>query len=306
MRSTLSPYRSSKNLAAWLLLGASVVVGCSAQSSDSTFAGSPPPIRDDEVPTAPPDALLAEDAATGKSVYRGNPLCRVQANTCMPDDDGTRKTGGVEHCGSSASGGDTDAGGVPDPTEGCRVTKDGAGSVAPSCRPETGAGGDGASCETGADCAVGFDCVVSAAAGGKAKACRHYCCAGNCRTQLSQNGGPTFCDVQRLAEFPLNVPVCMPIKRCEPLSTSQCSANETCAIVSDSGDFGCVTVGDRQVGESCDEDHCAAELTCIGQPGARKCARLCDPTKSTSCGSSQKCMTNPIFKNENVGICQNP
>lgn len=296
-------------IAAFLVLaGAGVAVGCSAETTSADdVLGAARIDRDEETPTTPPNYVGAEeDASSAKSIYRGNPLCRVQGDTCMPDDDGIRKTVGVQHCGPRTPL-ETDAGtSMPsDPTEGCRVRK-ASGNIAPSCQPETGAGGDGVACETGADCAVGFDCVVGTS-GDKAKACRHYCCVGACKTQRAQNGGPTFCDVQRLAEFAINVPVCMPLKTCKPfLSSQQCAQNETCAIVSDSGDFGCVTVGDKQVGESCDEDHCATNLTCLGQPGARKCVQLCDPTKASSCGPIQKCATSPIFKDANVGICQAP
>lgn len=307
MSSTLAPSSTFKCLAALLVLGAGIAVGCSAEDAGAELTMRAGPERGDESNAPTPEAFLGdEDASTGtKSIYRGNPLCRVEAKTCMPDDDGTRKTVGVEHCGQRTAL-EPEAGSVTyDLTEGCRVTKAN-GDVAPSCQAETGTGGDGASCETGADCAVGFDCIVGTLSGDKVKTCRHYCCVGSCKTQTTQNGGPTFCDVQRLAEFAVNVPVCIPLKRCKPLTANQCSASETCAIVSESGDFGCVTVGDRQVGESCDEDHCAADLTCIGQPGGRKCAQLCDPTKSTSCGSNQKCETSPIFKDANVGICKEP
>lgn len=307
MRSTLTLFSSYRTLAALLVVGGGLAVGCSAQDESGVLFGRAVPERDPDNGAPPTDRLAGEeDAATPtKSIYRGNPLCRVETSTCMPDDDGKSKTQGVEHCAKGTLAEPDASGTTYDLTEGCRVTKSN-DLVAPSCQKETGTGGDGASCETGADCAVGFDCVVGTSAGDKVKSCRHYCCVGTCKTQTSQNGGPTFCDVQRLAQFALNVPVCMPLKRCKPLLASQCSPSETCAIVSESGDFGCVAIGDRQVGESCDEDHCATDLTCIGQPGARKCALLCDPMKSTSCGQSQVCETSPIFKDANIGICKDP
>lgn len=153
----------------------------------------------------------------------------------------------------------------------CALARSG-DAIAPECTlDETGEGADGAQCETSADCAPGFDCVV----GEKVTVCRHYCCAGTCEGRPSQSGGATFCDVQRLVDVNTKAPVCMPLKACQLLATGKCAANESCAVVTADGETGCVTVVEQQVGDSCDADHCAADLTCLGQPGNRKCYKLC-------------------------------
>jgi len=284
-----------------------LVVGCSTSmttSADLGAAGAPP----ENAPAAEYDgtknSVSGEDAGTQSSAtYLGNPLCRVDTSSCMPDDDSSRATAGALRC---EHGGATEAdGGAPgarddEPFEGCRVGRAGPGTLRPACEPAAREGGaDGARCDSGADCAPGFDCVQ----GEKENTCRHYCCSGGCKAQTSQNGGATFCDVQRLVDVAHNVPVCMPLKRCKLLAHGECASGETCAIVNDTGDTGCVAVGDKQVGDSCDADHCAAGLTCIGQPGARKCQALCK-VGSTTCGPNKACKTSAIFKDSSVGICK--
>ena len=122
---------------------------------------------------------------------------------------------------------------------------------------------------------------------------------------MSQNGGATFCDIQSLVDVNQKAPVCMPLKRCKLLGTGECTATETCAVVTESGDTGCVTIGEEQVGASCDLDHCAAKLTCLGQPGSRKCYQLCK-VGSGDCGSPQVCTTSTLFKEPTYGTCQKP
>lgn len=279
-----------------------LVAGCSTESSTAALDTQS---RNNEEPTyagTPNEKLTGEDAAPKPlPTYRGNPLCRVDASTCMPDDDGTKVTAGTVQCEKRATF-DMDSGTTNSAMQACRIGKTGTASVAPSCQVKTGEGGDGAACETGEDCAAGFDCV----AGEKTKTCRHYCCLGGCKAQTSQSGGPTFCDVQRLADVDHNAPVCMPLKRCKLLQPGECSANETCGIVTESGDTSCVTIGDKQVNESCDEEHCAAGLTCLGQPGARKCQALCKVGSSTACGPTKTCTTSAIFKDSTIGVCQAP
>jgi hypothetical protein len=97
----------------------------------------------------------------------------------------------------------------------------------------------------------------------------------------------------------------MPLKRCKLLGTGECAATETCAVVTESGDTGCIAIGDQQVGASCDDAHCAADLTCLGQPGSRKCYKLCK-VGGSDCGSAQVCATSTSFKDPNFGICQKP
>ncbi len=249
-------------------------------------AGEGAPTAED---TTPLDAGLAKSAPT----YRGNPLCHVAATAaeteaCVPDD-------GVEaDCQLSvdASAPDADLQVV-----GCRL-KNVSGTLSPQCLGAKAEGTDGVSCQNGADCAPGFDCVE----GEGGSVCRRYCCLGSCSGQASTNGGETFCDVQRLVDTGTKAPVCMPIKHCELFQEGTCGSTETCAVVTENGDTGCVAIGPQPVGESCDELHCAAGLTCIGQAGNRKCYELCKV--GSECSGALECKTSTIFQNPEYGVCQ--
>ena len=282
-------------------LGGAVVVGCSVDSAGSSSSSAPTTALQDNGSSgggvSAPKPV--EDAAPPKAApYNGNPLCHVKPKTCMPDDDVTqRSTVNVECVAVAPTAPDGGQAGADLLNKGCRIVRDGE-VIAPSCRLAAD-GGDGATCEIGEDCAPGFDCVT----GDKGKVCRHYCCSGTCKGNQS-NGSATFCDVQALVDVNQKAPVCMPLKRCKTLlGTTECSANETCAVVTEAGDTGCVAIGDKRVGESCDEAHCAANLTCFGQPGARKCFKLCK-VNAGECPAPQACVTSAAFKNAEFGVCQ--
>ncbi|CAN5835969.1 hypothetical protein BH11MYX4_BH11MYX4_68800 [soil metagenome] len=285
-------------LGAWAAVG-----GCSlsATSAGSESAAASPPLEDQGTSSSGSIPKPVADAAGIKaSPYQGNPLCHVASSTCMPDDDlAQRSTGNVECVTPAPPPTDGGPAGTDLLSKGCRIGREG-DVVAPRCLLAASAGGDGATCQIGEDCAPGFDCV----AGDKGtKTCRHYCCSGSCKGNQS-NGSATFCDVQSLVDVNQKAPVCMPLKRCSKLlGTNECSANETCTVVTEAGDTGCVVVGDKQVGESCDEAHCAAKLTCLGQPGARKCFKLCK-VNASECPSTQSCVTNAAFKDADFGVCQ--
>jgi hypothetical protein len=284
--------------------GAAIAAGCSAETA-SDFSGASPtaPLNDEGVGSGvlPPGSV---DGGAAKVVpYRGNPLCSVRtAADCMPDDDGYHQTPGTMECVKRPPDAGDAAAAAEYQSGSCRIARLD-GGIGPYCYSKAAVeGGDGATCEVGEDCAPGFDCV----AGEKgAKTCRHYCCLGTCKGQASQNGGTTFCDVQSLVDVNQKAPVCMPLKQCKLLGTGECTVNETCSVVTESGDTGCVTIGEQQVGASCDEDHCAARLTCLGQPGIRKCYKLCK-VGSADCGSLQVCTTSTVFKDPTYGTCQKP
>jgi hypothetical protein len=193
--------------------------------------------------------------------------------------------------------------------KGCRIVFDEAteGAYAPRCEAEANRHGlDGTSCEKGSDCAPGYDCIE----GEKGAVCRHYCCAGGstCSEFSSQNGGPTFCDIQKLVDGNEHkAPVCMPLKKCKLLTPSECSDStllkETCAVVTEKGDTGCVIVGKAQAGDSCDEEHCGVGLTCLGNWGDRRCYKLCR-TERSDCGPTQTCTTGAVFQDTTFGVCK--
>ena len=291
-----------------LALGvAASVAGCSTESTAADFSPGTTPALTDNGGGGPFTQKPAEDAAPTKSPpYRGNPLCHVDPSSCMPDDDGyhaPNNTQTTKVCATPPPDAGDASPGADFMSPGCRITNTG-----PGCFPKAApSGGDGASCIGGEDCAPGFDCVVGERG---TSSCRHYCCAGTCKGNTSVSGSMTFCDVQSLVggsdRGSLKAPVCMPLKRCAKLlATGECASTETCAVVTEAGDTGCVAIGEKQVGESCDESHCAVTLTCLGQPGTRKCFKLCK-VNGSDCPGTQTCATNAAFSknNSDFGICQ--
>lgn len=272
---------------------------CGGASDTEALRGGGSGDLDAPDPGAPPqETNFADDAGPSKkAAYRGDPLCRVTADTCSPDDDGYGRTAGTKECAEPVDAG-ADAEPSNDPTPGCRLALGGSG-VTPVCAEATRGGGDGVSCSSGADCAPGFDCVD----GDKGATCRRYCCMGTCEGHLSQNGGATFCDVQKLLDTGAKAPVCMPLKPCTLLKAGECADTETCAVVTESGATGCVPIGPAQVGDSCDVQHCAVGLTCLGQPGNRRCYQLCK-VGGGACGLNRTCMTSTIFDDPAYGVCQ--
>ncbi|MDB4941441.1 MAG: hypothetical protein JWP97_975 [Labilithrix sp.] len=277
------------------------VVACSAEEVTPGDVAQQGTQRPDDTTTGGGTPKPLSDGGTASSGrYRGNPLCNTaQADSCMPDDDAHERSASSKECAAQASP-DAGAGTDGEDAHSCRLTHGDDGGVAPQCFGESAAAGtNGATCDRGSDCAPGYDCV----AGEKGnKSCRHYCCTGTCSGTLA-NGSATFCDVQSLVDLNAKAPVCMPVKRCSTLlGKGECAASETCTVVTESGDTGCVAVGDRQVGDSCDESHCAADLACLGQPGARKCFKLCKVSAS-DCPSPQTCVPSAAFKDGAFGIC---
>jgi len=323
-------------------LGAVALVACgniSLSSSNASPSGSSGVYTDSDAAadTGPIVALMGGDAGVAAPAVTGSPLCNygfanTSAHTCVPDSDDagaqqcldtvadaapqesqtTPRDAGGDNGGDSADAGtgvpvaSSDAGAAvpppvdaaPQPTPACHVVEqtgtDGGAWVTQTCTI-AGSGQDGAQCQASTDCAATFECV------GMPGQCRHYCCAGN--TVCDATASPSFCDVQPVVSGKFNVPVCMPISGCALFGT--CPTNQTCAVVKDDGTTSCVEVGEAGVGNSCDETHCAAGLTCLGNPGARTCFQLChvdlpaDCPAGTTCSGSAQLSTNPQF-----GICQ--
>lgn len=232
------------------------------------------------------------------SATRGNALCNASADgtSCYPDEVPSAAVCGAKPA-PALDGGATedDAGLGPASTSACHVRADADGGTAsPACLP-AGTGHDGDECLTPTDCAAGFECV------GSPGRCRAYCCSGTC-------SGDAFCDIQPVADVgAVRVPVCEPVRSCKLLSMTGCAQGETCAIVNDDdGTTSCVAIGTAQVGQNCEQTHCAANLTCLGQPGSRKCYKLCSKSNSAyDCPSDEECKGSaPLFKDSSVGVCQ--
>ena len=260
---------------------------CDDASSALTSAGSNTPVEG--TPKAPgPTTSFSEGGTIKADVKHG--LCGA-AGECSPDNDGSDPS---DHCATSA-----DAGVPVDGYEGCHVVKVDS-TVVPRCQQADPRGVDGTTCANSADCAPGFDCVE----GEKGPICRRYCCSGSCESQLSRNGGSTFCDIGKLASVdPYMIPVCMPLKACKLLAQSDCGDAETCAVVTEKGVTSCVPRGDAKVGDSCDESHCDANLNCLGNPGDRHCYKLCH-VAATDCGPMETCTTGSVFQDTTFGVCR--
>jgi hypothetical protein len=281
-------------------------------TSESVPSGSggyevPDAAVDASLPISSPDGanagggLPAADAgvATGSTAStNGDPLCNYSfapdggVHVCEPD---TSK-----ECAESADSGAysppalDDGGDGAAPLSACHVVPSGQTCGA------AGPGGDGAQCQTGADCAESFECV------GSPGQCRHYCCGGNatCDGDSNVTMGSTFCDVQTTASAGLYVPVCEPVTRCTLLLAGTCPQGETCAVVKDDGTTSCVAIGNVGIGRSCNQYHCAAELTCLGAVGSRTCFQLCE-VDAPVCPNGMTCMSSAqLFANANVGICR--
>jgi hypothetical protein len=278
-------------LASALALGA-----CQDPQTKSSFQGSP---SNDVSPPGPTTSFNGGDAASPEKEggTRGSPLCGFASGECSPDDDGTSALAqGAYPCATSP-----EAGVDPSNYQGCRVAKTNNG-IGPECGAADPKGTDGASCSKGSDCAPGFDCVE----GEQGSVCHHYCCAGTCGSQSSRNGGPTFCDIRKLVDPNLEqhlAPVCMPIKTCKLLHAGDCGVKETCAVVTENGDTGCVPRGNAKAGSPCDNEHCDENLTCLGSPGDRRCYKLCR-VDGADCGAMQTCTTGSVFQDTAFGVCK--
>jgi hypothetical protein len=296
-----------------LALGAGVGlgVGCASTSSDGSPGASNATAPSSDLPGDGTSAPTPNDAAAIAFLH-GNPLCNMSSNSCSPDSET------IASCSPDVDAGLAAASAL---AAACRIdlqaSPDGGSGYVPTCFDPTDAaraGVDGATCASGADCAPGYDCII----GAKSGECRHYCCSGSCDNTMSKSGGPTFCDIQQLFSLdrkkPL-APVCMPIKKCRLLMPGDCAASpspdvpgESCAVVTEAGDTGCVAEGKAMVRESCDTEHCAGPpdsvpLTCLGTAGDRHCYQLCT-TDGNQCPSGQTCTTGSLFQDTTYGVCK--
>jgi len=282
-----------------LAAGVGASAGCDATTAALDTGESPRNAEDPGFHGEGETTIGGTDAgATPPISYRGSPLCRVTPDTCMPDDDGSSAVYGapcvepLPEAGALPADASTEA-------KACRLSKPDEGQ-GPSCFPADRRGVDGTPCETGADCAPGFDCIE----GEKGNVCRRYCCSGSCAGVVSQSGGPTFCDVQKLVDTKdQKAPVCMPLKKCKLLVEGECGAKETCAIVNERGDTGCVTIGEAKAGTSCEREHCERGATCLGSPDDRRCYKLCR-VGGADCETGQKCTTGAVFQDATFGVCK--
>jgi hypothetical protein len=229
----------------------------------------------------------------GATLTRGSPLCGAfqVGGGCYPDEMATPK-----ECAMGADGGSYDPTASSDGILACHVQAGGP----PACQP-AGPGYTSASCNGPSGkmgCAAGLECVGTGQ-------CRHYCCSGTSACALNE-----FCDVQPTFLDPQStVPVCMLLTPCALFSNDTCPSDQQCAVTREDGATSCVAVGAAKAGESCERDHCALGLLCVGTVGSRRCSPLCHTATSAECaipGSpGSKCVgTLPLFQNLMFGVCQ--
>jgi hypothetical protein len=281
---------------------------CSAESTPSSngtaFGPAPPNTLDAGSPAQLPSQGSDADASDGALFistqpqapqYVGSPLCHAgPASVCYPDNLATDPTT-AQDCHTAPDGGAYDPdGGYADAGLACRITWSDAGPQ-PQCST-SGPNQDGASCHLSTDCALGDDCV------GDPGICRHYCCSGT-----GPCAATDFCDIRPKAEDPDTlVPVCIPLRPCglidEWSDAGACPALETCAVArDDTGATSCVPIGAATEGESCQTEHCAAGLVCLGMT----CYKLCHTAVPSECSTNQTCKAAlPLFPNPLVGVCE--
>jgi hypothetical protein len=276
------------------LVGPLFFAGCGESSATSSLP--PPTMIQPFAPDAALDAGVAEEAmeepapSSGPALalpYQGSSLCNASRETgCYPDDV-------ISSCylpPNNASAAATADGGI-EPTPACHVLSGGV-VPRPTCEQSTVGGMYASTCAHPTECSPGYECVE----GGT---CRHYCCAGN-----SACSEGLFCDVQPVADSPGTlVPVCLPQIPCVLLNDATCAPDEQCSVVRDNGATSCVAVGMAQAGESCEQEHCARGLVCLGPLGSRRCEQLCNTLKP-SCDGGACIGTLPLFPNPTVGVCQ--
>lgn len=324
-----------------LVAAVAAVASCGASASDAEFESAPSSTSQTgsngalggSSSTASLGPLDAEAFGVAP-VVQGSPLCNAMAqSSCYPDTPTGQCAPAIAADAASVPADASDAGVDADASEpldgqadaaaasdgdagtdasaglGCHVVETADAGITPVCSA-SGAGVDGDACSDSSDCAAAYECVG-------AGTCRPYCCSGSCDSTH-------FCDVQPEAHpagagAPVPVPVCMPVRPCalpgESNDAGRCAqGNETCAVVlagvasQSVAVASCVQSGTAAVGESCEAEHCAAGLTCIGSWGNKICYTLCDTTDASSeCAGSQVCSGGlPLFPNPTTGVCKQP
>jgi hypothetical protein len=150
-------------------------------------------------------------------------------------------------------------------------------SVAAACtNPGTGAVGD--ACVGPETCGVGTTCAAGH--------CRKLCCAAD--WTACDDGESCFTQVEAqlsTGNVPTGAWVCFPVGTCSVLDPKGCDdVGQDCKIVDSRGSEACMPKTGGALGESCGASQnrlCGRGLTCVGEPGAETCRRLC---RAETCG----------------------
>jgi hypothetical protein len=143
---------------------------------------------------------------------------------------------------------------------------------------DAGTSADGTACDGQATCGVGATCVEGQ--------CRKLCCAGDwtvcdqgesCYRELEYQIGDAIVQTGTW--------VCSAVGTCSVLDPQACDASgEDCKIVDSRGSEACMPKTGGALGEACGASQnrlCGRGLTCVGEPGAETCRRLC---RAEECG----------------------
>jgi hypothetical protein len=254
---------------------------CGGASSRDLSAGATPPLTDtgEGADGGVVDYTKRGNDAAGLASH-GSPFCFLSTG-CIPDTTDAALLRQMCDEPAAPDGGATAA-------LACRVSS---ATQSTACTI-AGTGKDGAACIASSDCAAGYECTQNG--------CRPYCCERSCNTFPN-----TYCDFAHRKDDDAVVPVCLPFKHCTLMADAGnvCDPGSTCAVVREDGSAGCVPIGPAKKGESCDEFHCEADLSCLGQPGSRTCFQLCR-TGSPECGSNQACRSTTVVSGvPGLGVC---
>ncbi|MFO0756603.1 MAG: hypothetical protein U0359_08940 [Byssovorax sp.] len=208
-----------------------------------------------------------------------NPACVPGTEDCTPGGDPGTGSGssGASSSGSSGNGA---------PMIACQLDDEGGKAVAFCGQAGEFAAGD--PCETSAHCGAGLACVSTPSGG----VCRAYCC-----DKLEDCDPDTYCAPRDMAGGSVKIPVCVPVKKCQPLDDSTCDMGQTCTVVRDDGTTSCVDLGAGTRGEGCP---CASGYVCSKVNNT--CLKLCHLGNDADCMGGT-CQGGVMGYPEGIGIC---
>ena len=148
--------------------------------------------------------------------------------------------------------------------------------IVSACEP-AGTGVTGDICQEWTDCARGYGCPDGV--------CRKLCCGRDWSDSACDPGEACFRELIFTLPNGTDVAsgafVCFP-SGCDVLSSDDCTSDRDCKIIDPRGTTACIRPSPGDLGDPCDEPAaCGRGLSCIGDPGARTCRRLC---RAEECG----------------------
>ena len=203
-------------------------------------------------------------------------LCGGSSPVCVPGTEDCTP-GGPSGMGNSGAGGNMIA---------CQLVAEASKAVAACASVGEFAAGD--PCESAAHCGAGLGCVATPSGG----VCRAYCC-----DEVEDCAADTYCAPLAMAESAVKVPVCIPVKKCQPLDDTTCDNGQTCTIVRDDGTTSCVDPGPGLRSEGCP---CAPGFVCSKINNT--CLQLCQLGNDADCMGGT-CQGGVMGYPEGIGIC---